>query len=177
MDPKNLLIVALSLSALALALILGFGGRGSDGMTITWLQTGTDLSGVSAVDREGREVSLATGEPTLLMVFRSDCAHSEAVAPLWKAWAESPGSDLQALALSSEPIQSAADYVQDHGWDVRVLEVNTDAQGGLVEALTRRTPWVFLVGGDGVILSEGHGSKIEEIARGSMKRPLGGSRP
>ena len=44
-----------------------------------------------------------------------------------------------------------------------------DASGarGPAHALTARTPWVFVVDRDGVILSEGHGGRIAELTAGA----------
>ena len=166
------MIAFLALLVLAQALFLGFGRRTADPWTGPWLQAGDSLSKVHALGPEGQKVSLATGEPTLLLVFNSDCGYCEAVAPLWKAWTPAPRQGSRAIAISSEPIPSANQYALDHGWDAEVWTVAADLLDGIGYALTRRTPWVFLLDGEGVILAEGHGSRIAEIAGSTAHMPV-----
>jgi hypothetical protein len=84
---------------------------------------------------------------------------------------------LRAIAISSEPIPSANQYALDHGWDAEVWTVAADLLDGIGYTLTRRTPWVFLLDGEGVIVAEGHGSRIAEIARSTAHMPLDVPKP
>ncbi len=171
------MIVFLALLALAQALFLGLRPRTDDPRAVPWLQAGSSLSGVHALGPDGQKVSLATGEPTLLLVFNSGCGYCEAVAPLWRAWTTAPRPGLRAIAISSEPISSANQYALDHGWHAEVWTVAEDLLDGLGYGLTLRTPWVFLLDGEGLILAEGHGSRIAEIAKGTADMPRGVPRP
>lgn len=171
------MIVFLALLAVAQALLLGFEPRTADTWTGSWLQAGGSLSKAHAVGPEGQKVSLATGEPTLLLVFNSDCEYCEAVAPLWKAWTTAPRQGLRAIAISSEPIPSANQYALDHEWNAEVWTVAADLPDGIEFALTRRAPWVFLLDGEGVILAEGNGSRIAEIAGSTSDMPLNVPKP
>ena len=176
-DRRDIVIVFLAFLTLAQALFLGFGRRTADPWTGPWLQAGDSLSKVRALGSAGQKVSMATGEPTLLLVFNSDCGYCEDVAPLWKAWTTVPRQGLRAIAISSEPIPSAYQYALGHGWNAEVWTVVADILDVFGYALTRRTPWVFLLDGEGMILAEGHGSRIAEIAGNTADMPQGVPKP
>ncbi len=48
-------------------------------------------------------------------------------------------------------------------WDAEIRTVEAGRLGGWEHALTSRTPWVFVIDEAGVILAEGHGSRIAEL--------------
>ncbi len=59
-------------------------------------------------------------------------------------------------------------YVTRHGWEVDLWTVDSKRRGGAAHALTGRTPWLFLIDGDGVILAEGHGERIDELVASAL---------
>ena len=67
------------------------------------------------------------------------------------------------LAVSPETLGPAQAYVERQGWEVEVGVVEPTSSGSLAKALTGRTPWVFITDGNGVIIAEGHGERLEEL--------------
>ena len=110
-------------------------------------------------------MSTALGEPTVLLVFDSQCAHCLAVAPAWKAWIGNGPPGLRVVGVSTEPLETAGAFAQARGWGVEVWQVEAPT-GSLGHALTSRTPWVFILDGEGRIQEEGHGSRLAELTSG-----------
>ncbi len=161
--PKYGVVIGLAILVVAQMAVLGFRQRSDGALPDSWLQVGDNVAAVRVSDSLGRESPLVTGEPTLLLVFHSECGHCRAVAPLWKAWIEASGSAYHTIAVSSEPLESARAYVAEHEWDAEIRTVEAGRLGGWEHALTSRTPWVFVIDEAGVILAEGHGSRIAEL--------------
>jgi hypothetical protein len=155
-----LLLVALALIQIG---VLWYRGRG-DSPPPSFVQVGDDLSGVSTFDSQGRERFLDSGESTILLVFRSDCVPCGTVASTWRHWLQTHGSAYRTVALSAEAPEPAREFASAHGLDVEVRTVEAVRFGGREHALTSRTPWVFVLDGSGVVLAEGHGSRIAEVA-------------
>ncbi len=162
---RDTLLFGLALLALAQVLVFGNRWRNRDGPADSWLHAGDDLSALQFRTPSGRAVSTARGEPTVLLVFDSQCAHCLAVAPAWKAWIETAPPGLWVVGVSTEPPEAAGAFAQEQGWGVEVWQVEAPT-GGPGHALTSRTPWVFLLDGEGRIQEEGHGSRLEEITSG-----------
>jgi hypothetical protein len=75
------------------------------------------------------------------------------------------GSDgLRVIAVSSEARGSATAYAKRHGWRAEIWSVDGSQPGTLAYALTRRTPWTFLLDGEGRVLAEGHGARVDGIS-------------
>ncbi|MDE2783067.1 MAG: hypothetical protein OXK77_08935 [Gemmatimonadota bacterium] len=140
-----------------------------------FIREGHDLSNVSVRFADGGDAKLASGLPTLLLVFDPECAHSERVAG---AWAKSlsnirPGLE-RVLAVAPGPLAVAVTYARDKRWPVDVGTVQS-TEGGLVDRrILQRTPWVFALDEEGRVIREGHGSRLREVARslgaGSVER-------
>ena len=126
---------------------------------------GDSVAAVEAQDASGARGSLATGRTTLLMVFHSECVYCERVAPAWEAWLAEQDLGLDVVAVSNESYDVAAAYAHEKGWDVEVRTVPVERLGDDAHALTSRTPWLFLIGPDGVIEAEGHGEGLAEMAQ------------
>ncbi|MBT8396752.1 MAG: hypothetical protein HKO65_06125 [Gemmatimonadetes bacterium] len=165
LDRKNVVIISLVFLAIAQAFFIWAGRRPGGLWNKSWLQPGESLSEVQALTPEGISVSLATGEPTLLLVFSPDCEYCQEVAALWGAWIAAHRKGLEAVAISSALHDYANQYASDQGWGLEVWTLGDEPSDTPGYALTRRAPWVFLLDGEGVIVKEGHGSKIAEIAR------------
>ena len=162
---KNRVVLALGLLAVAQLVVLGFRLESRDASG-SWFQVGDTLSGIRAFDSSGQEASLVGGDPTVVLVFHSECGHCEDVAPLWRDWRDwttASGSDFRTVAISSEPLKSAKAYAAQHEWDAEVWTVEAGGLGGLGHGLTGRTPWIFVLDEMGVILAEGHGRRIVEL--------------
>jgi hypothetical protein len=157
-------IIGLALLAAVQLAVLGSRQGSAGAAPGTWLGVGDSVAQIRVLDSTGREFSLATGEPTLLLVFDSQCGHCQTVAPVWRGWIRASGSGLSLIAVSSEPLASAQDFVAEHGWAVEVRTVEAGRLGSRGHALTGRIPWVFAVDGAGVIVAEGHGRRIAELA-------------
>ena len=161
--PKYGAIIGLAILAVTQMAVLGF-RQGSGGVPSgSWLRLGDNVAAVRASDSLGRESPLVTGEPTLLLVFHSECGHCRNVAPIWRDWIEASGPAFRTVAVSSEPLEPAQAFVTEHKWDAEIRTVAAGRLGGWEHALTSRTPWVFVIDEAGVILAEGHGSRIAEL--------------
>ena len=174
---KNRVVLALGLLAVAQLVVLGFRLESRDAPSGSWFQVGDTLSGIRAFDSSGQEASLVGGDPTVVLVFHSECGHCEDVAPLWRAWKTASGPDFRTVAISSEPLKSAKAYAAQHEWDAGVWTVEAGRLGGLEHGLTSRTPWIFVLDETGVILAEGHGRRIVELVAvlGAETREVSGT--
>lgn len=131
-----------------------------------WPHAGDFVGGIVAVGAEGEEASLATGDTAVFLVFSPDCAHCRKVAPAWREWTEDSSGERRVVALSTAPRRAAQAYASQQGWQAEVWSVAVESQSGQEHALTARTPWVFVVDPHGVILAEGHGAHLAELAGG-----------
>ena len=157
------LVFWLILLASVQLLVLGFRSRPGAGSSEPWPEVGDILPGLPFRRLHDGEGVQTQGGATVLLVFQSRCGHCAEVAPLWADWIRDVGSDWDVLALSSEPLESAEAFAKQQGWPVEVAVVDASMARGPAHALTARTPWVFVVDRGGVILSEGHGSRIAEL--------------
>ena len=160
---KDRVVIGLVLLAVVQIAVLGAVRGDATVGAAKWLAPGDQVADIEVLDRTGAPRSLASGQPTLVLVFHSECGHCRRVAPVWRAWLEEHVNDVAVVALSSEPHSSAQAYVTEHAWDVSVRTVPEASLGSRAHALTSRTPWLFALDGDGFVIAEGHGSRIEEI--------------
>jgi thiol-disulfide isomerase/thioredoxin len=160
---KDRVLLGLALLAFAQATILTVRMGRTEGPANTWFQVGDTLSGIRVLDSAGNAALLSGGEPTVVLVFNSSCGHCEAVAPLWRAWTTAFGDDFRTVAISSEPLESARAYVNLHGWTADVWTVEAGTLGSPEHGLTARTPWIFILDKNGVVLAERHGQEIAEV--------------
>jgi hypothetical protein len=162
---KDTLLLGLALLALAQVLVFGNRWRNRDEPADSWLHVGDDVSALRFRTPSGRPGSLAGGEPTVLLIFDSQCPHCREVAPAWKDWIGEAPRGLRVVGVSTEPPETAEAFTREQGWGVEVWRV--EARTGSPEhALTSRTPWVFVLDGEGRILKEGHGSRLAELTSG-----------
>ena len=131
--------------------------------TSRWVVPGDEISDIQVTDGSDAPMSLATGQPTLVLVFHSECAHCLRVAPEWRRWLDQHRDELSVLAISSEGFETAWSYSSQHEWDIGVGSVKDTSMGTRGHALTSRTPWVFVLDGEGVVVAGGHGGMIEEL--------------
>ena len=160
---REILLPGLALLAVLQLAVMATGGSLSPRLSSAWIQVGDTLSMVRATDAHGAPVSPTTGEPTVLLVFRSDCGHCQEVAPLWRDWIGSAGRSYRVFALTADPIETASAFVTQYGLDAQVVTVDGRFGRGEAHFLLARTPWVFLLDGEGVIQAQGHGSQIGKI--------------
>ena len=131
--------------------------------TSRWVGPGDKISDIQVTDASDAPMSLAMGQPTLVLVFHSDCAHCLRVAPEWRGWLDQYRDELSVVAISSETYESAQTYSTQHEWDIGVRSVKDTGMGTRGHALTSRTPWVFVLDREGVVVAGGHGGMIEEL--------------
>jgi hypothetical protein len=170
-------VVVLGLAALALGqgfFLIRKGTTSAQDM-VHGLQVGADLSALVAVRESGEPPDLSNGQPTLLLAFDSECSHSEAVTDLWRSLTESRHEELRIVLLSPEPLETAKTYAIAHGWSGEVWAVDSALTGSLGFALTQRTPWAFLLNGNGVLVSDGHGSEAMGMIGAPTHQTLGAS--
>ena len=92
------------------------------------IPVGYDLSSVSVKHPDGTPAELGAGQPTLLLVFDPDCAHTRRVAPAWSSWlAGTEAERYRVLAISLGPLADAIDFANEHHWPVEVLSLEHPA--------------------------------------------------
>ncbi len=151
------------LAAIQLAMLLHRqqGGLAASGR---WLAAGDDVAGLRLADPSGSSLGLPLGQPTTLLVFDPACSHSAVAGPAWAEWSRSAGRHVRVLPVATAGADAAVAFAEDQGWEAPVLTVRSGAADRLGDALTRRTPWVFVLDERGVIVAEGHGSRVGELA-------------
>ncbi|MXX73335.1 MAG: hypothetical protein F4205_13315 [Gemmatimonadetes bacterium] len=154
------------LTILAIAQTVVLGHRTSRPETLTpAVAIGDDLSSLVIKDSGGETVELGGGYKTLVLVFDPDCPHTTRVAADWASWLDEQKSEgHRTIAVSLGAPATVARCVRDKRWNVRVGTVEPAAEGKGEHALMQRSPWVFVVGGDGVVVAEGHGIRLAEVA-------------
>ena len=160
---RDRIVGALVLLAVVQVGLLAMAFTSAGDGAVAWFRKGDSLAGIELRDRDGVRRSLATGRPTLVLVFHSECGHCARVAPDWRDWLERHESGVSVVALSSESPEEANRYSSDHGWGVDAWTVAGIGLGSRAHAITARTPWLFAVDGDGVVIDAAHGWDIERI--------------
>ena len=156
--PRHMAIAGLAILAVLQALAFAYVEARTNGPS-PFVTRGHDLSGLSLRDSHGALQELGAGQPALLLVFDPDCAHSRRVAPLWSEWLEGNVREGYRI-LTVSPSPSATDYFRERRWPVIVT--STEPVG---HAITKRTPWVFAVDGQGRVMADGHGQQLAEVAQ------------
>ncbi|MCY3548534.1 MAG: hypothetical protein OXH49_16795 [Gemmatimonadetes bacterium] len=171
--PRHVAIAGLAIVAVVQALAFAYVRAHTNGPS-PLVTRGDDISDLSLRDSQGALQELGAGQPTLLLVFDPDCAHSRRVAPFWTSWLESNvHKGHRIIAISTGP--AATDYVDKQQWPVIVT--STEPVG---HEITKRSPWVFAVDGQGRVVADGHGRHLGEVASQLVARKPGrelGSRP
>jgi len=65
--------------------------------------------------------------------------------------------------MSASLPESAEAFARLHGWEAEVVMLPPGNLVPQVRALTRRTPWVFVLDEGGRVVAEGHGARIAEL--------------
>ncbi len=161
---RDWVLLGLVLLAVIQAVVLSF--KADFGLTADtpWFTVGDTLSHLQPLDSDGQTASLAGGTPMLVLVFHSECGHCQEVAPLWRAWTGTTWGDVRVVAVSSEEPATAQAYAAEQDWNTEVWTVEASRLGEASHTLTSRTPWVFVLDPSGVILAEGQGARIAELA-------------
>lgn len=128
------------------------------------VESGYDFGAVEVVGADSIVGTLATGQPTLVLVFHSACAYCAVVAPEWAEWLRKRTPVIGVLAVSREPHAAALGYARSHGWNVDVRSVLIPPIGGSARALIRLTPWIYALDAEGTVVAAGHGSELERVA-------------
>lgn len=92
------------------------------------------------------------------------------MAPVWRAWLEARDETWRVVGVSAEPFDEARAFAERQGWRVEVGVVASESVPAAEQLLIGRSPWVFVIDGNGVILSEGHGSWVSEVADRAAER-------
>lgn len=130
------------------------------------IPAGYDLSLVSVRHADGTLGKLGAGQPTLLLAFDPNCAHTRRVASAWSSWLGGKESEgYRVLAISLGPLAEAIDFASEHVWPVEVLSLEYPAGEPEVAILARRTPWIFALDQAGRVVTDRHGSGLAEVAR------------
>ena len=159
--PWHVAVAGLAVVAVLQALAFAYVKAHTDGPS-PLVTRGDDLSDLSWRDSHGALQELGAGQPTLLLVFDTDCAHSRRVAPLWSDWLEgSVAKGYRIIAVAAGP--GATDYLRDRQWPVIVTSAEP-----VGHAITKRTPWVFAVDGRGRVVADGHGRQLGVVAQNML---------
>lgn len=109
-------------------------------------------------------VDIARGQPTVLMVFHSECAQCELVAEPWKHWLETPPPGVAVFLVSREERPAASEYLRGHDWNAPLLRVANPVPGSPELSLVMRTPWLVVTDATGIVRFQDHGSRIAEMS-------------
>ena len=129
-----------------------------------WLQSGDSLGEGFATTAPGRRTPLATGEALLLLVFDPQCGHCRDVIPLWREWTADPDPLLPVVTVTAGSRESARAFLTSYGWQPELWTIDPGAGVPGRRPIATRTPWLFLLDGEGVILADGHGRRIQTLA-------------
>lgn len=91
---------------------------------------------------------------------------SDRVAAGWREWlvrGDHGANQVFALHVGSRSLAEA--YAVGQRWPIEVVSVGSGVDGSGGRALTRRTPWVFAIDEDGLVVARGHGRKLPQVAR------------
>ncbi len=157
----------LGLAGLALiqgwALFGGGVGRGA-GANPPWLEKGDTLGDAQIVTAALEPMGLETGSPLLLLVFHPECGHCRDAVPMWRDWIRDFQPNVTIAAVTAGSPEAGTRFLSSFDWHPEVWTVEPEAGPAVHRLLTIRTPWVFLLDEDGVILAEGHGRLIKDLA-------------
>ncbi len=113
----------------------------------------------------------------MFFAFDPSCPFTRAVAPAWASWmrrVEKEDVDIWAVTGSARSV--AVGFAEESQWVAPVVSLPGQLPESLVNAIVRRTPWIFVVDDEGVILLEGHGGQVSELLQGGWGLTgLGGS--
>jgi hypothetical protein len=146
----------LGLGALA-ALQLGLLLRGSVPEPV--VSVGTKLPALVSVDPTVPDVNWGESDHTVLLVFHSECRFCDDVADDWRDWLL-VDRKARTILVSRDSPGAAAAYASKHGWPPGVFTVAPNGARDLQAQLTRRTPWIYVVDGEGRLIHEGHGAQL-----------------
>lgn len=157
--------MVVGLGALAVAQIgFLFMARGGAASAPPTAGPGFDFSGVEVMAEDPEPEPLVGAAPVLVLVFHSSCGHCEVLAPDWAEWMRSRPEGMEVVAVSQEPLGSALEYADRHGWTVPVRSVLVPNVGSRARMLVGLTPWVFALDEEGHVVASGHGSEVESVA-------------
>jgi hypothetical protein len=129
-----------------------------------WVTAGESLRGLTGWDEEGHAVALGSGHSKVLLVTSTECPHTAAVEGAWTRWIQKSLGEQEAVFLSMEGKEIPAPFLELASDRRGVSTLTLNASSTLARRVSRRTPWVFFLDAEGVVLAEGHGAQIQELA-------------
>lgn len=131
---------------------------------------GHDWSEVSIGLSNDRHINLGDSAGTLLLVFDPNCRHSDRIAGAWSEWLSTNEVwPVNVVAVSPSPLGVASAYASSQGWPLEVGSLNEATDSVEASVITRRTPWVFAVDNTGRVMSHGHGTQLDRVARSLLR--------
>jgi len=137
----------------------------SSARTDRWLEVGDTVSGVPVVGATEGPMPIADGDTTVVLAFRSGCPYCESVVPVWRQWI-AENHHRRVIALNPESRRMGKGYVTRHGLEVELTTIDDRYGKSWAHLLVARVPWVFVLDAEGVVLAQGHGSRIQELDMG-----------
>jgi len=160
---REWILLGFAALAAAQAMVLTWSYGGGPPLDNRWFTTGDTLDFLHAPYSPDTPPLSGLDTPTVLLVFNSECGHCTDVASLWRDWLQAQRGDAQAVAVSREAQEVAEAFADKNGWSAPTWTVDASESGTPNHTLTTRTPWVFVLDSEGVVLAEGNGRNIIEI--------------
>jgi len=125
------------------------------------LAVGSRAPAFTLTDTDGQEVSLAdwSGERVLLVFSSPHCPACREMYPHLKAFSESR-RDIQVVMISNGTAEENRQLAAEQGFDFPVLGWEDGVAG---EYRVPGTPFFYVIDGEGVIVSEGVASSLEQL--------------
>ncbi len=156
------MVLGLAILAITQLVVLGARAR-AVGPTPDFVTSGDDVSMVVFRLPDGTVVRLGDGRRTLLLAYDPECPHTRRVAPAWAEWLSAADTeDLRILAIAPGSPGAEA-YAREMGWRVPVATLD-GLDEDAVQLIAGRVPWAIAVNEEGVVVGDGHGSRLGVVA-------------
>ena len=129
------------------------------------IEIGQVVPPLKAVAPDGREESIrwSAARLSILLVFHPECGFCEQVAPAWRDWTNQAPVRGRVLLITADSPSAASDFATEHGWNAGPYTLPPGQLDGVAAWVSRRSPWIYVVGNDRRLVYEGHGAKLSDL--------------